>query len=157
MKTQMVYKWTIPVYPVEAQTAGIELEKITEKRGSLKAAYVVEESMDADAILHKCFEWDNEKAAEKYRQRQAQDLIRNLVTVKIGDVEPSEPVRAFISFKKDNEFVSVVNVMNSPAMRENMLESAMKELENFRRKYEALEVLAGLMEHIDRNLKKYKK
>lgn len=157
MNSQMVYKWIIPVYPVDAQIAGTELEKITEKRGSLKPSYVVEESMDENATLHKCFEWDDEKAADKYRQHQAQDLIRNIAVVKIDQVEPARPIRAFISFKKDNEFVSIVNVMNNSDLFENLIESAMKELENFRRKYATLEFLSELMSGIDKSIDKYQK
>ena len=65
MESQMIYKWTVPVYPVEAQTAGMELEKIAEKHGSLKPAYIVEESTDKNAALHKCFEWNNKKPPAK--------------------------------------------------------------------------------------------
>ena len=157
MTSQMVYKWVIPVYPVNAQKAGMELEKIAQKRGSLKPAYVVEESTNKKAVLHKCFEWDNDKAADKYRQRQAQDLIRNIVTVKIGKVETTGPIRAFVSFKQDNEFVSVATVINTPKFRETMLETAMKELEAFLRKYNSLEFLAELMPNIEKSIQEYKK
>ena len=156
MDSKMIYKWTIPVYPVDAQTAGIELENIAKKRGSLKPSYVVEESADNGAVLHKCFEWDNEKAADKYRQRQAQDLIRNIVTVKIDNIEPLKPVRAFVNVRQEQEYVSVISVLHNPELRKNMLESAIKELEAFRFKYESLTTLSELMSDIDRNIQKYK-
>lgn len=155
MGTDMIYKWSVPVYPVSAQTAGVELEKIAEKRGSLKASYVVEESRNKNAVLHKCFEWDNQKAADKYRINQAQDMIRNIVSVKIGQIEPSKPVRAFINFKQDNEFVSIVNVINNSELLENMLDAAMKELKAFQCKYAALEFLSDLMSGIDKSIQKY--
>ena len=156
MDSQMIYKWSVPIYPVTAQTAGMELEKIAEKRGSLKPLYVVEESADKNAVLHKCFEWDNKKAADKYRQHQAQDLIRNIVTVKINNVDTEKPIRAFVSFRQEQEYVPVTQVFHNPALRENMLKAAIKELEAFRSKYETLTALSELMADIDRNIEEYK-
>ena len=156
MQSQMLYRWTIPAYPVNAQIAGAFLENIIKKYGSLKPSYVVGESKDIKTILHRYFEWDNEKAADKYRKHQALDLICNLTAVKLtGHVEPSQPIRAFISFKQDNEFVSVANVLNTPALQENMLDMAMRELETFRQKYATLEFLSDLISDIDKNIKKY--
>jgi len=152
---QMTYKWSVPVYPVDARTAGTELEKIAESRGSLKPSYVVEESRGAGAALHRCFEWNDERAADKYRIRQAQDLIRNLVAVKIGKVEAPQPVRAFISIRQDNEYVPVMQALNTPVLRERMLDSAMKELESFRVKYAAVDALSELMAGIDRSIREY--
>lgn len=155
MQSQMIYKWSVPVYPMDAQTAGMELERITEKRGSLKPSYVVEESRYTGAALHKCFEWNNRKAADKYRCRQAQDILRNIVAVKIGRIETPLPIRAFVNIRKDHEYVPVIHVLNTPVLRENMLNSAMRELESFRRKYIAIESLSELMASIDRSIRDY--
>jgi len=152
----MTYKWTIPVYPVDAQKAGAELEKITEKHGTLTPAYVVKESKKKKAVLHKCFEWNDEKAAAKYRCRQAQDLIRNIVTVKIGQIEPTQPIRAFVSFKQNNEYISVINVLHTPELQKKMMDTAMKELEYFQKKYASLSSLSELMSSITLSLQKYK-
>jgi len=156
LETQMTYKWTVPVYPVDAQKAGTELEKITEKHGLLTPEHVVIESKNKKAVLHKCFEWNNEIAAEKYRFRQAQDLIRNIVTVKIGQVETTQPIRAFVSFKQNKEYVSVINVLYTPELQKKMMDSAMKELETFQKKYASLNSLSELMLSIDSSLEKYK-
>lgn len=156
MNTQMLYKWTVPVYPIDAQKAGAELERIAEKHGSLKPSSVVDESRQEGSILHKCFEWDDEQAAEKYRCRQAQDMIRNIVTVKIGQIDTLNPIRAFVSFRREHEYVPIQQVLNSSAMLENMLDAAMKELEAFHRKFAALDSLSELMPCIDRAVQKYK-
>lgn len=71
----MVYKWKIPgVIPVDAQTAGEELQRIYQEKGGLNPSDIVEESRHDSAPLHPCFEWDDETAAEKYRQTQAMQL-----------------------------------------------------------------------------------
>jgi hypothetical protein len=153
--SQAAYKWVVPVNPVTAEVAGNELEAITKKHGALKPSYVVEDSKDADAPLHRCFEWNDEDAADKYRHRQAQDLIRNLVTVKIGNREVPHPVRAFISLRQDHEYVSVADAFNTPILRTSILEAAMKELESFRNKYAAVEALSLLMSNIDQQIQEH--
>lgn len=155
MDSQMIYQWSVPVYPVDAQKAGMELEKIAKKHGSLKPSYIVEESRGAGAALHKCFEWNNRIAADKYRFRQAQDMLRNIVAVKIGQIETPLPIRAFVNIRQDHEYVPVIHVLNTPVLRENMLNSAMRELESFRRKYNAIESLSELMASIDRSIRDY--
>lgn len=155
LDSQMVYRWSIPVYPVDAQTAGAELEKIAEKHGALKPVYVVEESRSQGAVLHNCFEWNNKTAAEKYRRRQAQDLIRNIVTVKIGKIETPQPVRAFVNIQQNHEYVPVAHVLYTPVLREAMRNSAMKELESFCRKYAVIDSLSELVTNIERMIKNY--
>ena len=76
----MVYQWKIPVAPVSAQTAGEELERLYRKHGKLDPADVVEESRDASAPLHGCFEWNDAIAAEKYRVHHAAMLAELLAS-----------------------------------------------------------------------------
>lgn len=138
MDAQMTYKWTVPIYPVDAQTAGRKLEDIIRRRGALKPEYVVEESKRKAAVLHSCFEWNNKTAAERYRQRQAQHLIRNLVTVKLEGSKPPTPVRAFVSVRQNHEYVPVATALQSRELRGVMLHDALRELQSFVRKYAAM-------------------
>lgn len=155
MDAQMNYKWTVPVYPVDAQTAGSELEEIIRRRGALKPEYVVEESKSRAAVLHSCFEWNNRTAAEKYRQRQAQHLIRNLVTVKLEGSEPSTPVRAFVSVRQNHEYVPIATALQSRELRDVMLHDALRELESFVRKYAGVDALSEMVAAIKHLLREY--
>ena len=86
----MIYKWKIPgVIPVDAQTAGEELQRIYQEKGGLNPSDIVEESRNDSAPLHPCFEWDDEIAAEKYRQTQAMQIVRSIVTIQESDMEKS--------------------------------------------------------------------
>ena len=49
----------------------LDLENITPQA-------VLEKAKDENSELHKCFEWDNDVAAEKYRTIQAGNVIRML-------------------------------------------------------------------------------
>lgn len=142
----MVYQWKTPLYPVNAQEAGEELERIS-SRGSLTPENVVEESRPKDSVLHDCFEWNDAKAAENYRKVQAGDIIRNIVTISIDGAEVSEPVRAFVSIADDYKPITVV--VKTQEYTEEMLQKALKELHSFQRKYSSLEQLSDVFKAID--------
>ena len=157
MISQILYKWTTPVFAVNAQKAGATLENIIIKRSLLKPSFVVEESADKYAPLYKSFDWNDKTAAEKYRLYQAQELIKNLSAVKIGHFDQPCSIRAFIGLKQESEYVSVVKIINSSELREYLLDKAMKELEGFYRKYASLEFFSELMTGIDKAVKKYQR
>ena len=142
----MVYRWKLPgVIPVDAQTAGDELQRIYKERGGLNPADIVDESRDSKAPLHPCFEWDDATAAEKYRQSQAALIVRSIVTVEESANGPQE-VRAFVHAQENYHPISVV--VNSEEQMEELLRTALDELKAFRRKYSALSQLAAVMEAI---------
>ena len=66
---------------IAADEAGVELERIRNECGSLTGKTIVDESRPEDAVLHRAFEWDDEKAAEAHRMHQARTLIRSIVVV----------------------------------------------------------------------------
>lgn len=152
MDADMIYKWNVPIFSVDAQLAGRELERIAKKRGALKPGYIVEESRAKKATLHGCFEWNNKKAASAYRCRQAQDMLRNIVAVRIGDVEPTKPVRAFISFRQDHEYIPMTTVLKLPTLKLTMIQMALRDIQSFRTKYAVLDELANVMGAIDEAL-----
>jgi len=143
----MIYQWKLPLYKIDAQTAGEELERITQARHSLTPDAVVDESRSEDAVLHNCFEWNNESAAERYRETQAQELIRNIVTVTVNDEEITEPVRAFVSIQNDYKPVSVV--VRTKEYSDEMYRKALRDLQAYKRKYAGLEQLAEVFKAID--------
>lgn len=134
----MTYKWKVPgVIPVDAQTAGEELERIYSRDGVIEPEAIVEESAPESAPLHSCFEWDDEKAARKYRITQAQDIIRAIVVV--DDTNTAQETRAFVSVNREYQPVSVV--IRNPEKREVLLQNALSELRWFEKKYRALKEL----------------
>lgn len=72
---------------IDANQVVSEFEKIREKYGSLEARFIVDESRDENHLLHPYFEWDNNKAADKYREGQARQLTRFIVEVKENEPE----------------------------------------------------------------------
>lgn len=144
----MVYQWKIPgIIPVDAQTAGEELERIYKRDGAVSPDAIVKDNADPTAPLHGCFEWDDTKAAHKYRLTQAQTIIRTIVTV-CDTPQQTQPVRAFVSVQ--NNYRPTRIVMEDDGMRNELLATALSELQAFKRKYAALSELSAVFEAIDK-------
>ena len=143
----MIYQWKIPgVIPVDAQIAGQELERIYQKSGALTAKEIVNESRPESAPLHGCFEWNDHVAAEKYREGQAQKIVRLIVSVDESRPEAKE-VRAFVHVENAYNPISVV--VNSEEQMMELLQSALSELMAFKKKYKALASLRPVFDAID--------
>ena len=95
-------------WPVDAQEAGDELERIREENGGqLRPEGVLLAASDPESVLHPCFLWDESKAAQQYRLGQASNLIRSIRVLVIRQDEDTgedmkEPVRAFIRVIPEN-------------------------------------------------------
>lgn len=136
----MTYQWKVPgIMPVDAQTAGNELQRIYERDGVIEPETVVAESQTPSAPLHSCFEWDDEKAAHKYRITQAQTIIRSIVVAE----EAKQPeTRAFVNVQREYHPVSIV--IRNPEKRDVLLQNALNELRWFERKYNTLQELSNV-------------
>lgn len=140
----MTYKWKIPgIVPVDAQTAGEEIERIYNRDGFVDPAVLVMESKEESAPLHKCFEWNDTEAAKKYRITQAKEIVRSIVTV---HETTNTETRAFVSVKQEYHPISVV--IKQPDAREILLNQALNELRWFERKYSELTELCGVFQEI---------
>jgi len=121
---------------VSADVLGKELTRIKDSNdGVLKPSDVVHESKPKDAPLHNEFEWNNAKAAAKYRNEQGRYIIRASKYDVIGDKPESKPVelRSFVSTELKTEdskpvFVSIQDASTDPDMRHEMLYKAHKKL-----------------------------
>ena len=139
----MVYKWNnTPTAKIEAQAAGEELERIRKARMSLRPHIIEEESRSESAVLHECFDWNDKSAALSWRHQQARQLVNNLVTVEIKEQKLSEPVRAFIHLKDSKEYMPINVVVQTKNYMEQMMDSAKRDYEIFRRKYSVLNELS---------------
>lgn len=146
----MIYKFKSGTrLKVSAQAAG-ELCAELESQGKLTPHEVVEASRPDDAPLHSAFEWDDEIAAEKYRETQASYIIRSVEVVPEGS---SKPTRAFVSLvinENEREYHEINKVLRIRSERELLLEEAKRELMAFKNKYAVLEELADVFTVIDK-------
>ena len=145
----LIYQWKLPgLMPVDAQTAGEELQRIYQEKGRLDAPDIVDESRPVDAPLHPCFEWNDVVAAEKYRETQAQNIVRSVVVVHENQSNEPVEVRAFVNVQETYRPIEVV--VNSEEQMKELLKSAFSELKSFEKKYAALSQLAPVFEAIQK-------
>lgn len=117
----------------------LELERITPEK-------VLERAKDENSELHKCFEWNNDVAAEKYRIIQAGNVVRMLYIEPKGEGTP--PVRV-LSRTSDTVYQPTRIFLTNTTEYEDLLKRALSELESFRKKYETLSELEQVFEQID--------
>ena len=117
--------------------------------GELRPGDVVKAARPKSSPLHKCFQWDDSKAAQAYRLWQARQLIR--VTVEyIGPDDAAVPMRVFVSLTSDRKnkgggYRTTLDVMSNRKQREQLLADALAEMELFEEKYSALKELAEVI------------
>lgn len=149
----MVYQWKAGAHiRIDAQKAGEELERIRiRQNGRLDQANVLEAARKVTSPLHDHFEWDDGKAANAYRLDQAGHLIR-CITVSMpkrgGD---DAPVRAFVSVVRDADrsYTSTAHALSDSELRQQVLDSAWRELEAWRNRHAELTELAEIFATID--------
>ena len=155
------------------ETITQELQLIQSKNnGLLEPAHIVEYAKDPETLLHGRFEWEDSKAAEKYRVWQARQIIRlELVVVnKQADkpsklfftIDPTEKakrhIRAFVSLQSDRYgdgesrggYRDIYDVVLDDEMRAQLLDDAKKDMGHFRRKYQLLKELSNVFEAMDK-------
>jgi hypothetical protein len=124
-----------------------ELEVIAKQGdGVLQAEAVVEFARDKSTALHSEFNWDNTDAAHKWRLHQARNLIRVQVTF---EPRSERKMQVFVSLPSDREddgggYRRMVDVLSNADKREQLVASALAEMEVFQRKYAAISELADV-------------
>lgn len=151
------WKSGFPNAGVPVEKAYKECERIRkENDGNLSPEIVLERAADATNVLHPIFEWDDAKAADAHRKRQASGLLRSFeITYKEA---PETPRRAYeIHIRKpsgDGErqtlYTTTEEVMANPDSRNRLLSEAIRQLIEFRRRYKGLAELEILLQEIDK-------
>lgn len=145
----MIYKWKTNFFKTSAEIAAGVMDELS-REGRLTAANLVEASRPEDAPLHRDFEWDNDKAAEMYRQDQARLMIRNIVVIN-DQSEKQETTRAFVHIQQETPvYESIEVVVRDEDKLQILYETAKKELISFKMKYKGIQAFAALFEEIDK-------
>lgn len=131
---------------VDPETVGRVCEELS-AQGNLTAAGIVEISEPEDAPLHKCFEWDDSKAAREYRLEQGRSLIRCIMI----QSEPEQaPVRAYFNIEQASPIYKPITlILSSQDDTQKLFQTAMRELQAFRCKYSQLQQFAKVFDAID--------
>jgi len=133
-----------------AQVAGEMCERLSQT-GGLTPKRLVDANRDVNAPLHNEFEWNDEIAAEAYRESQAAHIIRCIVIK--PEVNEETPMRAFVRVTEaTSDYTPMKVVMSSEQMMESLLVSARKEMETFVKKYTGVQELNRVIESMNEAL-----
>jgi hypothetical protein len=111
--------------------------------GRLQAQAIVERARARSSVLHKCFTWEDGKAASLWRLEEARALIRSYSVV----IEQKPPIitRAYVSLKsvraKGGGYTSIHRVLSDEEMRQELLHDGLEELAEMERRYGKLQEL----------------
>lgn len=150
------------VLPIRADIAAREIERIKNKNGGLSPAIVVKEAWRKKSPIHNCFEWNNIKAAKKYRLRQAGYLIRAIEVVYIDDEnKKTQPVRAFVTLVEDDihterSYHTIAEVLNDKDLRKQYLKQLLWEYESLMKRNADVVEFAAIHDSIKKTKKKMK-
>ena len=143
----MVYKWRSGYsHKTDPEVAAGIMNELAEQ-GKLDAKTLVDVSRPEDAPLHQEFEWDNDVAAERWRQHQGRNLINALVMIP-DDEEQNENINEVrVFFKVDSinreQYESTRVLIQTQGGKDALRDMARKELAQYRNKYLTILQWAG--------------
>lgn len=150
----------------DAQPVGERLEALRLKRAGLTPESVLKDATNEASPLHPFFDWDDARAAKRFRLDQAGHLIR-CVTVVIEDAPERQAglpavdapgsravtVRAFLPVHRpsgERIYESTARALGDVEYRRQVLKQAHSELDAVGRKYRELQELSEVVQAIDR-------
>ena len=148
---QTIIKWSINgIFKADASKCYEEIREIGDE---VKPEQVLDKAKDSNSELHKCFDWNDTSAAEKYRLIQARDVIRHLIVVKHDDEDEREPVQFRVMLKnertQESGYKQTIVMVKDDDEYKKLLNQADAELHSFKQKYSCLSELADILALID--------
>lgn len=133
-----LYSWQSASFAAaDAQKVGEELETIKDITNKEVLQYAKD---NINSELHKCFEWDDNIASEKYRLIQATQIISSISFV--IEEQPIKKQKVYYSVKTDKEnirsFKNIKNILQNDNEYMALCEKAKKELEKCKDNYNDL-------------------
>lgn len=143
----IVAKWAAgqKCFSASAQKCANEIMEIGE---DVSPQEVLEKARDENTELHKCFIWDDEVAAEKYRVQQARNVLRFLVIKEETEPEDRPEIRFFYKTDSESGYKPTEFIVKNEDEHKLLLERAWAELRAFKAKYSMLEELSEIFELI---------
>lgn len=131
------YSWKSVGFNANAQKVGEELENIADVTNRNVLDYA---KNNINSELHKCFEWDDTIAGEKYRLTQASQLISSISFV--IQEEPMKKQKVYFSIKTEEKdickFENIKNILEDDEKYYALCNKAKQELENCKNNYNDL-------------------
>ena len=151
----MKYCWKTTGFDADANKVGKELENINLKE-KLTREVVLKYAKNKESELHKCFEWDDSVASEKYRLFQASCILSS-ISIVIDDAKPKrKTTRMYVNIKNtiqnEREYKSIVEVLENDEEYKQLVGKAEQDFLSYKQKYEELIQINDLKNIIYKNL-----
>ncbi len=106
---------------------------------------IVEKARDESTELHKCFTWDDTRAAVKWRRHEARQIVCHLVIERPADAPKDKPeVRFFYQPVNGSGYKPTERILRVEDEYLQLMRQALGELIAFKRKYSMLSDSAEL-------------
>lgn len=122
--------------------------------GIFTAAQLVEKATPRNSPIHHFFEWDDRKAADLYRLRQARGYIQCLVVEIEGNEVRKYVPPVYVAGHDIKHYVDIDVARKSKDLWEQVVERAMAEALVWRGRYQAYDNLSLIHEAIDKTSRK---
>jgi hypothetical protein len=133
----------------DAQLVGRELDMLQRTHGQVLTPRVVVDHARADkSALHKCFTWDDAKAAELHRENEARSIIRSIRIITDNAIDDPTPHRVFVNIdglegQDEQAYVPMTRVLSDPELFERARRQFLSDLQAFKRRYQEFESLVA--------------
>ena len=145
MEGKIKFSWQAglgSLFKADAQLVGEEIMEIGEEATPQQ---ILDKGRDKNTELHKCFEWDDDVAAEKYRLHQARTIVKTLVLERSEEQKENNApeIRAFrkTDLSPVSGYKPIVKIITNNDEYQKMLKLAYSELHAIKLKYQHLEEL----------------
>ena len=144
----MIYQWkTGSRFKTPAFVAADVMNKLA-KEGNLNAKALVDVSKPEDAPLHNEFEWNDEKAAEKWREQTGRVMIGSVVCI-VEDSPQTEPVRMYFHIEDSQpNYEPIETIIKDTQKSDKLIQVALRELMSFQQKYKGIKEFSHLFREI---------
>lgn len=145
----------------KAQKYGEYLEKLSiANKKKLTPSLVVHHARSEDSPIHNYFDWDNTKAAARWRLHQARNLLNGIqVVVEYENQEIT--THAFFNVTEGNgevkhQYVSVEVVAENQDYKDQVIQRALSEVKSWQARYSQYKELGHIFGAIEKTQKELK-
>lgn len=137
-------------FNADAEKCYRELETLGD---SYTPQQIVDFAKNPETELHKCFEWDDTKAAENWRKQQARYVCCS-ISIVTDETEQKQTAYRLIQHNTDKQsYQNVVVTVRNRDQYSELLQMAKKELNSFKERYRSIVELESVIDEIERFLK----
>lgn len=140
--------WGFMKFSADANKCYSEVKSLSE----ITPENIVAFARDENTELHKCFQWDDEIAAENWRKQQARMVVASFTVTVETEEHGAQSYRLIEHDDTDKAYKPVVFTVRNEDEYARLLKQAKAELASFKKRYKAIVELSEVIDEIDRVL-----